>query len=238
MSSDVSPERDAAEGRAARRTLLLLVAAVAAALVGVVVWVVHPEDGTSQHGDSSSIVDEIGPPPGTAVAAYITARRQRLTEVEGRRAAVVSFTDYVTDDEAATLLGGAVDVAAKLIALPGGEPRRAASVTEERDAAITEAKDQLREIGALVPTVEDPDFAEFYRSELIRYRTIVKAGTQDDIVFGALVVGRAGDLRAIGSRSSVRLVDVGDGSRFAADSVVRALRPEESDTAGEPPFRP
>ncbi len=54
------------------------------------------------------------------------------------------------------------------------------AVSPERDAAVAEAKDQLREIGALVPTVEDETFAAFYRSELIRYREIVKAGTQDD----------------------------------------------------------
>ena len=236
MSSAGSPEREA---RAARRTLVLFVAAVAAVLVGAVIWVVDPggHDTTSGSEGSSSVVDAIGPQPGTDLAAYVPARRQRLTEVEGRRAAVVSFTDYVTDDDVADLLGDAVDVVARLIALPGGEPRRATSVADDRAAAIAEAKAQLREISTLVPTVEDQDFAEFYRAELIRYREIVNAGAQDDVVFGALVVGRAADLRAIGSRTGVRLVDVGGGSRFADDSVVRGVRPEETVTAGDPPFR-
>ncbi len=245
MSSDLSPERgsarrEAAESRAARRTLLLAVVAIAAALVGAVVWAFDPagHETTTESSGSSSVVDEIGPQPGTPLASYVTARQERLTEVEGRRAAVVSFTEYLTDDQAGRLLGSTVDVAARLIAIPGGEARRATSVVDERAAAVAEAKDQLHEIGALVPTVEDEAFAEFYRAELIRYREIVGAGGQDDIVFGALVVGRAADLRAIASQPGVRLVDVGDGSRFAADSVIRGLRPEESVTAGEPPFRP
>jgi hypothetical protein len=248
MSSPHSPEPDpdAADHdrslSAARRSLTLFVVALAAALIGLIALAsgLLDEDSadTTVTPDDDGAVREIGPDAGADVASYADERRQHLTEVEGRRVAVVSFTSYVDEPEAADRLADAVEVLSVLVAVPGGEVRIADSADEERAAAVAEAESQLEEISRLVNTVEDPEFASFYRAELIRYRKLLSAAEREDVVFGAVVQGRAGDLRALGARAGVRLVDVGDGAALADDARISGLRPEESITVGDPPFRP
>lgn len=251
MSSTGSPDTSApdpgapemtrdAELHAARRSLILFVLAVAAAAIGLIVvlngWADEDAADTRVGTGEIEAAREIGPDAGAAVAAYVDERRGHLNDVEGRRAAVVSFTSYVTEDEVSDLLGDSVNRDAMLMALPGDSMRATASVAEARDRAVADA--QVDEIVQLVPTVEDEEFASFYRAELIRYRKVIAEADRDDVVFGAVVVGRAGDLRGLASRAGVRLVDVGDTAEVPDADAVTGLRPEESLTTGEPPFRP
>ncbi len=239
MSSIASPEDDERRSaRVARRTLTLFVVAVAAVLIGVVVFLADPGGDATAGDPATSEVAAIGPRPGAELSAYLADRRQALTELDGRRLAVVSFAEYLDPRDAESAVGSDVDVTAWLVALPGAEPRSGGSVDEGRAATVTDARHQIEEIGALLPTVDDEDFAAFYRAELIRYRQVVDAAERPDVVFGAVVVGRVADLRAVGSRSAVRLVDLGGGTALATDAWVRGVRPEEAVTAGEPPFRP
>ena len=251
MSSPNSPDAPRAapddrtedqEFRSARRSLMLFVIAVAAAVVGGIALLSgliadDSDDNTVALGDPDE-VGEIGPGPGQEVAPYADARRDQLTEVEGRRVAVVSFGSYLTDDDARELIGDSVDVVSLLVAFPADEPRVTPSVRESRDVTLEEAGSQLDEISGLVNTVEDPEFAEFYRAEMLRYRKVVAEADRDDVVFGALVRGRAGDLRALAAQAGVRLVDPADGAVLAEDARIFGLRPEESITVGDPQFRP
>lgn len=228
--------------RSARRSLTLFVIAVAAAAVGVIALLSGLIDEDS--GDSSvapvdpDAVTEVGPGAGEEVAPYADSRREQLTEVDGRRVAVVSFGSYLTEEDARDLVGDSVTVVSLLVAFPAEEPRVTESVPESRAMAVEEAESQLEEISGLVNTVEDPAFAEFYRAELIRYRKVITRADGDDVVFGAVVRGRAGDLRALAARAGVRLVDPADGAVLAEDARISGLRPEESITVGDPQFRP
>lgn len=247
MSSPGSPEvaepTDDPELRAARRTLILFAVAVVAAVIGLAVALTSGSDpSTLDAGDTSSPIDgsssTVGPAPGTAVGGYAAERRAHLTDIEGRRTAVVSFREYLDTDAVDDLVDGLARVRAVLVALPGDEPRLGRSVEPLRRTALAEAESQLEEIGSLAPTVEDEEFAAFYRSELIRYRQVVASADRADIVFAVVVSGRAADLRALASRSVVRLVDVVEREVPLDASSVTGLRPEEVVTAGEPRFRP
>lgn len=238
-SPDTGPDR---ELHAARRSLVLFVLALAAAAIGLVVllsgWADEDAADTRVGVDAVESAEAIGPDAGVAVADYVDRRRAHLNEVEGRRAAVVSFTAYVTEDEVPGLSGESLDEVAVLMALPGDSVRVTSSVRESRDRAVDDARAQVDEIAQLVPTVEDEEFASFYRAELVRYREVIDEAARHDVVFGAVVVGRAGDLRGLASRAGVRLVDVGETAEVPDADAIAGLRPEESLTTGEPPFRP
>lgn len=217
---------------------VVALAVAAVALIAVLSGVADEEaaDTTVGGGDQGPVV-AIGPEAGLEVTGYVDARRERLTAVEGRRVAVVSFTDYVSEPEVADLLGEAVERQLLLVALPGDEPRTAETVQAVREVAVADAESQVEEIAGLVNTVDDEEFAAFYREELLRYRQLLDEAGRDDVVFGAVVVGRAGDLRALAARAGVRLVDVGAGDDLADDATLVGLRPEESLRTGEPLFR-
>ena len=220
------------ETTAARRTLAFFVVAVLTLVAGLAVALV----GDDAERTAAPRRGPAGPEPGADVVSYVDSRRERLAEVEGDHAAVVSFVAYLDPEEAREVLG-AVEVSALLVALPRDEPRVTSDVDETRAAVRSLAKGQIAEIEPLVPTVEDADFAAFYRAELLRYRAILAGLSRPDVVFGAVVQARASELRGLASRPAVRLVDLA-GSLDADPSLARGLRPEETLTAGRPRFRP
>jgi hypothetical protein len=219
----------------ARRTLAFFVVAVLTLVAGLAVVLV---------GDDVDDVDDavaparraVGPGPGTDVGSYVEARRARLAEVEGVHAAVVSFGDYLDPEGAAEVLEG-IEVLGWLVAWPRDEPRVTTDVEATRATVRSSAEMQIAEIGPLVPTVDDPEFAEFYRAELLRYRAVLAKSSLADVVFGAVVEARASELRGLASRPSVRLVDLA-GSVDVDPELARGLRPEETVSAGRPRFRP
>lgn len=254
MSSPGSPDDPAVDDRpddpdlrAARRTLVLFVVALGAAAAGFVLVLSgnRGDDGGSTIADagvessgSDVATAEIGPERGSSVDRYLDERQQALTEVEGERAAVVSLTGYSTVETVDDLLAD-VELDRYLVALVGDEPRATRDIENTIADVRAEAEEQLAEIEKIAPTVEDdPDYSQFYAEEIGRYRALLDAADRDDVVFGIVVVGRAADLRALGSRASVRLVDVGSSDSLARDAAVRGLRPEETATVGEPPVRP
>ena len=253
MSSTGSPDDPSGDGtvdpdlRAARRTLVLFVVALGAAAAGFVLVLTgnRGDDGGSTIADADSESTEaddaaaqIGPERGSSVDRYLAERRGALTEVEGERAAVISLTGYSTVETVDDLLAD-VTLDRYLVALVGDEPRATRDVENTIADVRADAEEQLAEIEKIAPTVEDdPDYSQFYAEEIERYRTLLDASQRDDVVFGIVVVGRAADLRALGSRASVRLVDVGPSATLARDATVRGLRPEETATVGEPPVRP
>ena len=183
----------------------------------------------------------LGPLPGTSVAAYVRAAEDELTDLADERAAVVSFAGYRTPEQAAALVDG-TEVVSWLVALPGGRPqelapdRDLASWTKaQRDEATAEKK----ALEQLLPTVEDPDFKRQYQADIDHLKALLAVGSdRRDVVFGALVVGAADELRAIADRPDVRLVDVDTDATPPSSTAFEGLRPEETIEAGEPPTRP
>lgn len=240
---------DDPELRAARRTLALFVVAVAAVAAGFVLVVTGargddgavtiagaPEPGV-EAADDDVPAGRVGPMPGQDVERYLAERREVLGTVEGERLAVVSLTGYSSVETVEDLLEP-FDLDRYLVALVGGEPVETRSVDDAFADVVEDAEMQLSELEQLAPTVEDPEFADFYAGEIERYRRLLDSADDGAVVYGMVVVGSASDLRGLASRASVRLVDVSEASGVDRGVPVRGVRPEESDTIGEPPFRP
>ena len=184
----------------------------------------------------------LGPLPGTSVSDYVRAADAELAGVAaGRRAAVVSFSGYRTPEQARDLVSGG-EVVSWLVALPGGRPQElapdrdlAAWTKGQRDEATAEKK----ALEQLLPTVEDPDFRRQYQADIDHLGALLAAGSdRRDVVFGALVVASAGELRSLGARPDVRLVDVDGDDEPPPPTAYEGIRPEETIEAGEPPTRP
>ncbi len=225
---------------AARRTLLLLVAAVAMALGAGIVLVVGGEDATVT--DPASVVGvtvtEIGPGEGTSVSSYAATRRDALRAAEGERLAIVSFDAYVAVAAVEDRLGDDVVPQALMVVLPGGAATTTTDPAAARSDVVADAELQIAEISALLPTVEDDEFDDFYRAELDRYALIVASADRADVVFAAVVRATAAELRALASRPGIRMVDIAAGTELEPEARLRGLRPEETTTVGTPEFRP
>lgn len=247
MSDPGSPEappREAAtdpDAAAARRTLVLFGVAVAAAILGLAVVVLGTGGDDVVERDDAAPIADLGPRPGADLERHQAEAAESLAEAGGRRAAIVSFTEYVDEADARAVLGldddPSVELRGWLVALPGGDPDVTTDIDRFREAAVAGAEDQLVEIERLLPTVDDADFAEFYEDELVRYRALIDQADAAP-VFGAVVIAEASDLRALASQGAVRSVDVGPSDDIADGAVVRGIRPEETRTGGEPLVRP
>lgn len=247
MSSNDST--DDSDLRAARRALAFFAIAVAAVAAGFVlvltgargddgaVTIAGAPDPGAEPSDDGGSTERIGPSPGQEVERYVADRRGALEMVEGERLAVVSLTGYSSVETVEDLLEN-VELDRYLVALVGGEPIETRSVDDAFAEVVDDAEMQLAELEQLAPTVEDPEFADFYAEEIERYRRLLDSADQGAVVYGLVVVGAASDFRALASRASVRLVDVSESSRVDRGAPVRGIRPEETATIGEPPFRP
>jgi len=238
-----------ADHAAAVRTLRLFVAAlVLVAIAGVAIVLSGTLEAEEPAADDPTVLDgagaEVGPPAGTPIDDYLALRRADLAAAEGRRVAVVSLVSYRTDIAVEDLLDavGGLDLAARLVALPGGEPeaidRSTSSWVIESRTAIRAERD---EIAALLPTIEDPEdpFIATYTEDLARLDAqLAGLDPAGELLFGAVVVGDAGALRRLAERPEVRLLDVAPGDVVGDLTAYVGLRPEERDLAGTPPTRP
>jgi hypothetical protein len=232
--------------------LLLAGIALAAVLVGLVVItvtkLVRADDGgaapaASAPGGASTAggaVVSIGPAPGLPVNAYVDGRRAALADATGTRLAVVSFPTYLQDAAARKLVASdRVDVIALLVAPSGGAPDVVAGSMERWAADVRkDAAAERAGIAELLPTVDDPVFAAFYRDELVRLDALAKATSADGaVVFAVAVRASASELRRL-AQLDVRLVDVAASAKAAGGITYVGLRPEETVRTGTPDLRP
>lgn len=185
----------------------------------------------------------IGPLPGTSVPPYERARAEALAEVptDGRRSAIVSFGEYQLVDAALEATSG-LERRSLLVALPGGRPLEVAVhadlagvVRRQREEAAAEQ----RALQDLLPTVTDDDFRRQYEKDIERLAAFLAGPVEvGPIVHGVLVVGTGDALRRTARVPSVRLVDPGRDDAVPGVGQATALRPEETELAGEPATRP
>jgi hypothetical protein len=242
---------DDADERAARWTLRLLAVALFVAVVSVTIFVSiltlrddAPRAATATTLPPETVTTvprptEVGPPPGTDLAGYVTERKAALAAVTDERVAVVSLAKYSTQAQAKTLVG-TTPIQALLVAPPGTEP---AVVTGDLAAWVrtqtAETTSERDEIKKLIPTVTDPAFKTFYNQEVARLDKALKAFAPDSaMVFGVVVKGPAAALKALGAKAEVRLVDVAPNATPGDKAVYRGLRPEETAKANDPTMRP
>lgn len=245
---------DLASERSARLTLTCLAASFAVLVVGLVVFLTVRNLRQNDQVSPSPVVAEpagitpeqaakvaggIGPPAGADVVSYGLARKAALAAATGDRIAIVSFWNYTTEAKAKGL-GSDAEIVGLLAAAPGGQP---AFVTGGLSAWVTaqtaEARTERDEISKLLPTVEDPQFKTFYRSELDRLNKVINSiKPTGDLVFGLVVRAPAPALQQLATKAEIRIVDVGPSSEPDAKPIYRGLRPEESSKANDPNTRP
>lgn len=231
-----------------RRLVLRVLAGVVALILagGIASVAVKVNDRNDLGGEEAvtagavlSAEGGIGPLATTRLDAYISIRGAELREAVGRRAAVISFSSYLSRTEVLEVLAP-VEVLRLLLAVPGGRPVEAPidgialTVRSQRDEALEE-KEALEE---LLPTVDDPEFERTYRQEIDRLNLLLAAPETEELVYGAVVVGSAEQLRALSKLAAVRLVDLGRSSEAPTAGSAVGIRPEERSQAGEPPTRP
>ena len=246
---------DTVSERKARLTLTILAASFIVLMIGVVVFftvksIRQREQGTdvpvveqtrpTTPEEAARVVGGLGPPQGTQVAQYITTRKEALATATGDRIAVVSFAKYQTEARAKSLAAPA-EVVALLVAPPGGQP---SVVTKDLTTWAREQTAEVRaeraEIEKLIPTARnDPSFQAFYRTELERLDKLLNAiKPSGELVFGAVVKSAVPALQQLGTKTEVRLVDVGNSAEPLPRLDYRGLRPEETTKANEPNTRP
>lgn len=246
---------DSVSERTARLTVTCLAASFAVLVVGLVVFLTvrHLREDTRHESSGSGatappaptpaqaakIVGGIGPPPGGDVVSYLQSRKDALAAATGDRIAVVSLAKYMTEAKAKSAVGSA-EVIALLAAAPGGQP---ALVTGGIGPWVTgqtaDAKSERDEIQKLIPTVDDPSFKSFYKSEVDRLNKLLAAiQPSSDLVFGVVVRAPVTALQSLATNADVRLVDVGDSAEPPPTPNYRGLRPEEKSKANDPNTRP
>ena len=248
MSSPDEAERER-DQRAAVRTIRFAVVAFGAVLISATVLIaVKVADRTDRGvarvgggGTPGASAGSIGPAAGTDIAAYVAERRTVLAEVgdSDRRVAVVVFTRYRTDDDAADVLATST-VERRLVAVPGATPEVVVGSLEDwAKGAKARAEEERARIAELVPTVSDPEFSSFYASELVRLGSVADAvDPSGEIVYAVVVVAKGADLRALAARSAIRLVDVGSSDRIDPNDTYRAPLPDELTTISDQQTRP
>ena len=227
--------------RELQRLVLQLVGAVIAVVLaaGIAITVTREERSATPTGGVGAAGEQanaIGPLDRADLAAYIAERSAVLDGLAGNRAAVVSFTRYLREDEVRAL----VEAEVLLVAGPGGDPSTLSGSLETwAEQQRKQANEEVANLEALLETTDQADFADTYREDIDRYRHL--AGALDPkgaLVYAAVVIASADELRALAGSDPVRLVDVGPSEQPPPEGAVRGLRPEETARAGEPPYRP
>lgn len=248
MPGSAEPLDEAGARRLVLRAVGALIAFVLAAGVAVVLTEADGGNVVSSDDDGPLVDGErlfSGGPPlaGTEVPAYVVRRKTALARAEGRVVAAVSFSSYVTEAEARQRVkGDGVAVRGLLVAAWGGEPATVTGsldrwASRERQAAEAEREGLVR----MLTDTEDPDFVAQFQADVARLAGLLeRLDPRGPAVFGAVVEGDVGVLRALAGRPGVRLVDVA--ARRLGDAVrveqLGGIRPEETTRAGDPPHRP
>lgn len=233
---------------------LLLVAAVFLTGSGVAL----ERSGSQNRADTArqqaeaAIPTTLGPAPGTKVATYLAATRKRAVVVssvapDGTYTALVSFSDYLTPQQTAKLLGDLeVHKVLAHVKLPNAEvlpipissglvPDVTATFAGIAKRKLTDRKEFLNLAGSITgDTKEDRAFRTFYTQSAKTAALEAKAygGPSCACLFAALVKGKARDLAALPALSGIRAVDIGGGS----DDTLRLqpLLPEQTTTVTRP----
>lgn len=214
-----------------------LVAVLAGALVvaAASVHVVRYPDRVEADVVAPPPVTEVGPQLGADLAAYADARHEVLAQLEGDEVlrAVVSFHEFVTVADLPVPDG--VRTERLHVTLPGeGEPRvlRAEGARETLRTLFADGQDALdEEIGdleeLLAEDLGDPEFEQDFASELTRLQQL-RASVSDDapVVFAAVVVATAADLRDLVATPQVRLVDVAGPPERTRDTRFVGVQPD------------
>jgi hypothetical protein len=205
------------------------------------------------HGQSDlETSPAVGPVIGQDLDEYVTERLEVLATAEDdgeNRAAIVSFSSYVTVAEAVTLVPDGFEITLVQIRVPAenedpvevvtdGEVEAdvSAVIKQERDR-IADEEDEFRRL-LDSGTVTDPDFKELYENEVERLsstRHLLDSGAAT--VFAVVVEGSLDELRLLAEQDGIRLVDIAPAGESIDDLRFYGLLPDDSDAASYGRFR-
>jgi hypothetical protein len=201
--------------------------------------------------NAPEIPTTLGPAPGTKVLTYIAATRKRArivstTSPDHMYTALVSFSSYLTAQQAQALLGQLqVEKVLAHVQLPNAEvlPIPVTSTVVE-DVGITftaVSKRKVRDRKEFInlaasisgQTKEEQQFKAFYLDAAATALKEARAyGKNCACLFGALVRGKARDLTELQAIPGVRAVDIGGGE---VDTLqLQPLLPEQKVTVTRP----
>lgn len=216
------------------RLLYFLAGGVVIFLLGAGVLVAS---AVSQGSDGPAIEAAAGPQAGTPLQGYAGQRHLALASAEGESTAIVSLREYVSDDGVKGIISG-VAVLRYLVAAPGGAPEVTEDVARWRSGARRQALEERDALSQQISSTQDVEFSQSAQQDVDRLNKLIQSlDAKGPVVFGAVVEGDAGALAKLVTHPKIRLVDPILPSR-ASDSTIRGVRPEEADTAGNPPVRP
>ena len=232
---------------------LLLVAAVFLTGSGVALDRASDRTRTSTEkaSDEPEIPTTLGPAPGTKVATYIAATQKRAvivstTSPDHVYTALVSFTRYVTAEQAQKLLGDLkVQRVLAHVQLPNAEVlpiQINSTVVEDVGNSFTGlAKRKVRDRKEFInlaasitgQSKEEQQFKAFYLdAAATALKEAAAYGKNCACLFGALVRGQARDLAALQALPDIRAVDIGGGD---VDTLqIQPLLPEQKVTVTRP----
>ncbi len=241
-----------ADGLHRNRQLLALLAALIAFTASFVHLQRFPEQAPlaaerplpdGGEGGGSADGGAVGPEVGADTGSYIEERTRALAAAEGgSRLAVVSFTEYVTAEEAAALLPDELEVHRVQVRIPadGADPLDvpveddlAASVRATLAAQREQIAEEEREFVRLLEsdTVTDEEFRQFYEAEVERLtaiRNLIDSGAAT--VFAVVVGGDVATLRDLAESDAVRLVDLAPEGADPAETPFYGLLPDGGGT--------
>jgi hypothetical protein len=245
-----SPEElsDELSEEGARRLILLAVGAlVVFVLCAGVALAISRADSESGDDDDSGLVSAnqaligtgTGPLAGADVATYSEGRRRALAEATGRWSAVVSLRDYVTEADFQRLYG-TMNIQAMLVATAGGEPEVVeGSLGRWATQARSAAEEERKQLDSMLKTTDDKGFQDQFKDDIARLDKLLAAlDPAKPVVFGFVVSASSDELRALGAKAEVRLVDLIGRRAPSTMTRLRGLRPEETVKAADPRTRP
>jgi hypothetical protein len=232
---------------------LLLVAAVFLTGSGVALERAGDQERARAERSSSDpeIPTALGPAPGTKVDAYIAATQKRArilsaTAPDGTYVALISFSRYLTAQQAQALLGDLqVRKVLAHVQLPAAEvlPIPIPSTVVE-DVGVTfdaVSKRKVRDRKEFInlaasitgQSTEEQQFKKFYLDAAATALKEANAYRKNcACLFAALVRGKARDLSAMPALPGVRAVDIGGGDDDTLQ--LRPLLPEQKLTVTRP----
>ena len=232
--SDHDLRNDQEDARGIERLLHFLAGGVVIFLLGAGVLVIS---AINQGSDSPATAAAAGPQAGTPVQVYIGQRHLALASAEGESTAIVSLREYVPDDGAQGIISGAA-VLRYLVAAPGGAPEVTEDVARWRVDARLRAVEERDALSEQISSTQEAEFAQVAQQDVDRLNKLIQSlDAKGPVIFGAVVEDDAKALAKLVTHPKVRLVDTILPSP-ASDSTTRGVRPEEVDTAGNPPVRP
>jgi hypothetical protein len=185
----------------------------------------------------------VGPQEGETLAAYLERKssllaRRAASEPSGDGAGALFLNTYLPPGQIRSLIGPGVEVSSVMVRIPlpefsaetlevgGGGVAGAVGVWRRR--LLPPIREEVSDLEAILPTVEDPGFREVYQSdlEIQRRAAQILQSNNPAVVFAVIVETTYARLHELLGVSTVRFVDLPPDGTSAEAVTFTAILPE------------